>query len=463
MYLISVFIYLGILIGIGWYWSRFARTQDDFMVAGRNLSAKVLVGTLLATWMGSGSIIGGAGLAYTHGFASLWFNAGVWIAIILLAVIAPRARALEQYTIPDLLEIRYSRHTRILGTIITVIAYTAIASYQFKAGGMVLNVLTGIPSGTGIIITALFVIFYTALAGLISVAYTDVANGIVMTVGFVLVLPFLLDTAGGWNAVATTLPPDRFEVFGKLSPAEAIGFALPTLLLILGEANIYQRFFAAKDAATARRSVYGWMAGTIFLETIIVVVAVIGSACYAGINPEQIIVHSVNHGIPPAIGIVLLAAIVAVIISTADSFLLISATNIVRDFQVFFPGRGTTARHPILMLRSMVVLLGLFALFQSWLFPTVLEMAIYAYTIYGAGITPLLLGAFFWKRGNEKGASAALIGGTLVTLVHSSSGLFPDVPLVYPALAVALILFFTVSYIAAPPKREQLSPFFDRK
>ncbi|RKX25440.1 MAG: hypothetical protein DRP46_11975 [Candidatus Zixiibacteriota bacterium] len=136
LYFWVIIAYLVVLIGVGAYRAKFVRTQDDFMVAGRKLSAKVLVGTLLATWIGSGSIIAGAGLAYDKGFPALWFDAGVWAALIILFLIAPRARRFGQYTVPDILEARYNKYARLLGTIVTIIAYTAIVSYQFRAGGV---------------------------------------------------------------------------------------------------------------------------------------------------------------------------------------------------------------------------------------------------------------------------------------------------------------------------------------
>ena len=242
IYFWAILIYLLILIGVGAIRSRSVKTQTDFMVAGRRLPAAVLVGTLLATWIGSGSIIAGAGLSYNKGFAALWFDAGVWVAIVVLYFVAARARKLAQFTVPDLLEIRYNKVARILGSLTTIIAYTAIVSYQFKAGGMVLNMVAGIPVDQGIILTAVFVIAYTALAGMISVAYTDVVNGVVLLLGFIIGFPFLLKLAGGWGNVVATLPPDRFQVLGTMTIWEALGYSLPTMLLLLGESNMYQRF-----------------------------------------------------------------------------------------------------------------------------------------------------------------------------------------------------------------------------
>ena len=133
VYFWVIIAYLMILIGVGAYRAKLVKTQDDFMVAGRRLSAKVLVGTLLATWIGSGSIIAGAGLAYDKGFSALWFDAGVWAALIVLYLIAPKARRFAQYTVPDILEARYNKYARVLGTIVTIIAYTAIVRYELES------------------------------------------------------------------------------------------------------------------------------------------------------------------------------------------------------------------------------------------------------------------------------------------------------------------------------------------
>jgi len=459
IYFWTIIIYLIILIVIGAWRSGQVKTQDDFMVAGRRLSAKVLVGTLLATWIGSGSIIGGAGLAYNKGFSALWFDAGVWIAIVVLYFIAGRVRAFGQYTVPDILESRYNKYARILGTIVTVIAYTAIVSYQFRAGGMVLNLVTGISVDSGIIITAVFVIGYTVLAGLVSVAYTDVANGIMMTIGLFIALPFLISGGGGWSAIASRLPETHFQPLGNMTLMEAIGYSLPTMLLLLGESGMYQRFFSARDEGTARRSVIGWIAGTIVIETLIVVLAVIGAGIFTEIDSEMVILHSVKAGLPVAIGCLCLAAIVAVIVSTADSFLLVPSTNIIRDVYQRFVNPDASQKQIVLYSRIVVVLLGIFAFAQVRFFTRVLEMALYAYTMYGVGITPAVMGAFFWKRANAYGGVSSIAGGMTVTLIWEIGGQPYEIPTVYPALAASLLGLIVVSLATKKPPDEKWRPF----
>ena len=462
IYFWSILIYLLILIGVGAILSRRVKTQTDFMVAGRKLSAPVLVGTLLATWIGSGSIIAGAGLSFEKGFSALWFDAGVWVAIIVLYFIAGRARKLAQFTVPDILEIRYNKYARILGSLTTIIAYTAIVSYQFKAGGMVLNMVVGIPVDQGIILTAVFVIAYTALAGMFSVAYTDVVNGVVLVVGFIIGLPFLLKLAGGWASVTATLSPDRFQILGTMTIWEALGYSLPTMLLLLGESNMYQRFFSARDEKAARSSVLGWISGTIFVETLIVVLAIIGSSIFLDINPESVILHSVRHGLSPVIGCVLLAAIVAVIVSTADSFLLVPSTNIMRDIYQRFINPNVSQRKMVLYSRLLVIGLGIIAFIQVKFFTTVLAMALYAYTMYGVGITPATLAAFFWKRATPTGGVCSIASGMVTTIVWELLKKPFDIPTVYPALILSVSSLIIISLLTPKPKEENWRPFFQK-
>jgi SSS family solute:Na+ symporter/sodium/proline symporter len=463
LYFWAILAYLILLIGVGAWRSRRVKTQEDFMVAGRKLSAFVLVGTLLATWIGSGSLIAGAGLAYSRGFAALWFDAGVWLAIIVLYLVAPRVRRFAQFTVPDILEARYNAAARVLGTIVTIVAYTAIVSYQFRAGGMVLNLVTGIPVDEGIVITALFVVGYTVLAGMISVAYTDVVNGVIMVVGLTIALPYLLWHGGGWTEIASNLPETHFAPLGEMRLIEALGYMLPTMLLLLGESGMYQRFFSAKDEATARRSVIGWIGGTIFLETLIVFIAIIGAGQFLDIDPEMVILHSVRHGVPPVIGCILLAAIVAAIVSTADSFLLVPATNVMRDVYQRFIDPDVSQPRMVLLTRVTVVALGVVAFLQVWAFTSVLEMAIYAYTMYGVGITPALLAAFFWKRASVAAGVGSIVAGMGVTVVWEVLQQPWDIPTVLPALVLSVVAMVVITVVSAPPSPAKLAALQGRR
>src|SRR6202012_3310298 len=176
------------------------RSKADFLVAGRTLPAFVLIFTLLSSWIGSGSLLGGAENAYKHGFAALWQAGGGWAGLLLVYFIAPRARHFAKFTIPDLLEARYSQTARVLGVIAILFAYTAIASYQLIGGGDILHLVfpAVISPELGRYIMAAFVIVFTAIAGMSSVAYMDVVIGMLATVTMIVALPFLIHAAGGW-------------------------------------------------------------------------------------------------------------------------------------------------------------------------------------------------------------------------------------------------------------------------
>ena len=143
--LYAILAYLAVLVGLGLLHATRLKTGDDFLVAGRTLPAHVLVFTLLATWIGSGSLFGGAGLGYRAGFPALWQSAGAWTGIALVYFLAHRVRRIAKYTMPDILELRYGAAARVLGTIVVVIAYTTIAAYQFRGGG---RLLTSWPAST---------------------------------------------------------------------------------------------------------------------------------------------------------------------------------------------------------------------------------------------------------------------------------------------------------------------------
>jgi SSS family solute:Na+ symporter/sodium/proline symporter len=454
--------YLGLLIGISIWISRRVKTQEDFMVAGRRLTWPILVGTLLATWIGSGSIFGGGTLGFEQGFAALWQPAGAWVGIVIIYFVAGRARRFGQFTVPDLMEARYNVGARVLATIATILSYTIIVSYQFRGGGIVLNlVMPDLSYRDGVLITAIFATAFTVFAGLMSVAYTDIANGIVIFTSLVLAVPALIRSAGGWSAVRAGLDPSHFSLLGTMSLQQALGFFLPTMFLLLGNANMYQRFFAARDEREARRSVVGWIVGVIIVETLVITLAVVGSSM-PGLNaledPSGIIPAIAREGLPVAIGCLLLSAIIAIIISTADSFLLVPATNLVRDIYQRFIDPRASEKRILLLSRIAVLLLGVLAFIMTYFFQRILDAVVAAYTIYGAAITPALLAIFFWRRATAAGGSASILAGLLVGVgwelwrfMRLGGERFPmDIETIYSALLASILALVVVSLLTRP-------------
>ena len=453
------------------------KTKADYLVAGRSLPAFVLVFTLLSSWIGSGSLLGGAENAYKHGFAALWLGGGGWAGLALIYFIAPRARKFAQFTIPDLLESRYNQTARVLGVIAVLFTYTAITSYQFIGGGDILHLIfPQVTAREGQFILAGFVIVFTAIAGMGSVAYMDVVIGLLATVTMITALPVLVHLAGGWSGVHAALPATHFEWFGDLSGVQAMELFLPTCLLMLGNQSMYQKFFSAKSEKDATRATLGWIVGTVILESVIVAIAVAGSALYrtgeVHERPREILAYTAIHSFggwsgskPLAIlGALLVGAIFAKVVSTANNYLFSPATNLVNDVFVRYLKPKASNKQVLMVSRLMVVGLGLWALWQSLGTTSVLKKSLYAYTIYSAALTPVILAAFFWRRATAKGAVASIAAGTVVTV--GWDWLTPHLPAVVaardailPALVASLLCLFAVSLLTQRPTEMQLRPF----
>jgi SSS family solute:Na+ symporter/sodium/proline symporter len=450
------------------------KTRADYLVAGRSLPAFVLVFTLLSSWIGSGSLLGGAENAYQHGFVALWQAGGGWAGLLLIYFIAPRARKFAQFTIPDLLETRYNQTARVLGVIAILLTYTAITSYQFIGGGDILHLIFPqvITPILGRYILAAFVILFTAIAGMSSVAYMDLFIGLLATTTMCIALPVLVHRAGGWPAVHAALPASHFQLFGDLNFIRCLELFLPTCLLLLGNQSMYQKFFSARSEKDARRAVVGWIIGTIILETVIVAIAVTGSALFptgeVSKAPREILAYCGLHGFSdgsPALrllGALLMGAIFAKIISTANNWLFSPATNLVNDIYVRYLYPNASNKKILMVSRLMVVLLGIWSLIQSLGTESVLKKALYAYTIYSAALTPVILAAFFWRRATAAAAVASIAIGTVVTV--SWQWVAPHLPpaighrdAIFPALLASLLGLAVISLMTAPPSSQQLA------
>jgi Na+/proline symporter len=172
-----------------------------------------------------------------------------------------------------------------------------------------------------------------------------------------------------------------------------------------------------------------------------------------------------HKGVPVVIGCALMAAIMAIIISTANSFLLVPATNVVRDIYQRFINPDLPDKKMILFSRLVVIALGFLAYMLISFFPRILDAAYAAYTIYGAGITPALMAVFFWKRATITGGVSSILGGMTITIIweviNKVQGHLPlGIPAVYPALLCSVALLIFVSLAGSKPSPNKWQPFF---
>jgi SSS family solute:Na+ symporter/sodium/proline symporter len=483
-----VILYPLILLGISLWRARALTSHDDFTVAGRSVPVYMLVGTLVCTWIGSGSLFGASGLAYRTGISELWFSSGAWAGLIVAYFLAPRVRRIADYTVPDLLERRYNATARVLGTIVIILAYVAIASYQFRGGGWILAIVTdgAITPLQGMLITAAAIVLFTALAGMVSIVSVDIFNGIAITVGVFLALPYMVWKLGGIGGVIDRLPAEHLTVLGGHNMLWVVGIAMPTFLLLLGESGMYQKFFSAKDENAARKAVAGMVIGVVLIEAALAFLAITGRAA----NPdllgtseiigraasETVILDIARNQLPLAMGAIVLAAGIAIVLSTGNTFLLVPSTNASRDIYQRFINPDADEKKMLIIQRACIVAFGVIGLLLQTQFDQVLELALYAYSLVGASLTPALLAAFMWKRVTPQGGTACVAGGFVTVIglvVMSRLGVPMSLTLggtefdfassdyvVIPAALVTIGLLVIVSLLTPESPKEKWQAFF---
>ena len=239
---------------------------------------------------------------------------------------------------------------------------------------------------------------------------------------------------------------------------------------MLGNQSMYQKFFSAKSEKDATRAVVGWFVGILVLETVIVALAVVGSALFrtgeVSEQPRELLAFTALHGLPKVLGAVMVGAIFAKVISTANNYLFSPATNLINDVYVRYVRPDASNRTILLVSRGLVVLLGVWSLWQALGTGSVRAKALYAYTIYSAALTPVILAAFFWRRATAAGAVASIAAGTVVTVFWDSGWVKTALPkivserdAIFPALAASLVGLFLVSVLTERPSEAQLAPF----
>ena len=209
----------------------------------------------------------------------------------------------------------------------------------------------------------------------------------------------------------------------------------------------------------------GWIIGTITLETLLVVVAVIASAKLHTDKPREIIPLTAKQALPSLLGAILLGGVFAKVISTANNYLFSPATNLIHDIYARFINPFASERRKLVMSRIIVVVLGVFAILQAAQFESVLKASLYAYTVYGAAVTPTVMAVFFWRRTTTAGAITSILLGTVVTVAweliqqFGPSAIQNDirtVDAVYPALLTSVVSLISVSLLTPRPSSAQL-------
>lgn len=456
-YIIAIGAYLFLLMIYGLVIAhKKVKTADDMVTGGHRIPFIILVGSLLATWCGGGGITGNASIIYNGGpwVGAITFAAPP-IGIILLYFIAGKVRKSNKVTVPEIMGARYGQSASIISAVCVMLAYVGVLATQLKAAADILVLLCSssgveISRGLALVICTTIIVVITVGGGLVSVAYSDAISALIMIGGFFIAIPILISVA---NAQGAVLPPEKTTLTGGMSGWEVLGYFLPSLALMLGDQNMLQRFASAKNSTEAKKSNIGMFIGEILVIVSIIAVVTQAARLYPTLDtPSNVIFQVSVDYLPMAFGALIMCACMAFIVTTADSYLLSSATNLTNDIYVKYIRKDATDKQKMLVLRGTIVVFSVIAVALTLYFPTVLSLQMTAYTMYGAAITPAILFALFSKKVTPAAGIAGILVGGLATIVWTLMGTPYGIQCAIVAVPASVIAILVVS--AVTPKGE---------
>lgn len=461
-YAFLILLYVIAMLGIGIYASKRIKTMDDFALAGRKLSTPVLVGTLVASLVGGATVVGWTGSFYTLGI-DWWMTFVGLVAGLCLAAffMAERSRRLEQYTLPDLLGLRYDRKTKTVGSLMIIIGDIALTCVQIMAVGGILTTFLNIPRVIGLSLGTVVFIAIAFFGGMLGVALTDAIQSLVIIVGLVLGALFAVQHAGGLSSITSTLPDNYFTLFSNIKPFDGIGNALAILgTIAVWQSIIFSRVFAAKDPKTAKKSVlilipmFGIAAICIFFMGMSAR-AIFGDSLAASNVFASVTTQVMN----PAMATLLLAVVIGALLTTTNSILLSISINITRDFYQQYIAPKADDKKLVNVARGSVLIVGILAYLMALLMPDIVSAIVFTYTMYSAALLIPLYGGYMWKRANSVGGFWGIISGAVVAVVwHFSGKPFGLHPMLPAALASGIALVLG-SLVTDKPTEDQLKVF----
>jgi SSS family solute:Na+ symporter len=453
-------VYFLAIIGIGVWSKRRAGSQNGFFVAHRQGTLLLITGSLVATAIGGSATVGMAGLGFRQGLTGAWWLLVGSIGLVILGVFfARRVRGAALYTLPELVERQYDRRMSLSASILIVVAWVGVVAGQIVAAGTVLSIL-GIGSvAFWMTVFTIVCVAYAILGGQFSIIRTDVFQTVILFLGIFTALALVFSQVGGLNGLKASLPPGYFSF--PTSP-EFDWKMLLSFLILVGATyvvgpDMYSRLFCAKGEKTAQRSAILSAFLFIPLAFAIIFIGMSAKVLYPEIAAEGAFPQVITSVLSPRLSGLILAALVAALMSSADTCLLTQGVILTEDIiKRVYP--ALDERKTILLTRLSLVGLGLVALGLALALKGVISSLLFAYTIFTCGLVVPVVAGFYKEKlkVTPRGALAALIGGGVVGLLGKVPGL--DIPLKEDlgliGFAVSAVLLFSVSFL--DPKR--LSP-----
>ena len=402
---------------VGYYFIKRARSADEYIVAGKQIDISVYVATMVATGIGGGNFIGQIGQIYGTGLVLMPSKIAFILCQLLIAMfLAEKIRNRSGYTAPDVLGQTYGKVSQVLGGLCSMIYLMGTGpALQTIALGTILNVVLGVPYEVGAIVAMCVIVFYTYSSGLWGVAMTDYIQFIIMGVGTAVAVLFALNNVGGWEGVAARLPESYFtmktDVIAMIELTLVI--AIPTLI----DGNRYQRFYAAKDAGVARRGYYIACIPWYLIIVLLFTIGYISAATLPDVPRDKVFITFLLHSLPMGIKGLVFSALIAAIMSTADSYILAAATNFSEDIYKNVINPNASDQQMVTITRRAVLGISVVGLALALLLPSVMGVWTWASTAYVGGCFVPMMAALFY------GGRKAPLAGLLTILAGSGSGL----------------------------------------
>ena len=505
--------YLALMLFIGFLFSNKQENMGDYYLGGRKMNKWVVALSAQASDMSGWLLMGLPGAIYLGGFSEAWIGIGLLIGTYLnWKIVAQRLRTYSQkcgdsITIPDFINNRFRDKTgiaRIIAALIILVFFTFYTASGFVSCAKLFTTTFGIPetieclggmSGYSLClwIGALVVVAYTLLGGYMAVCWTDFIQGTLMFVAIVLVPAVVVCNAGGFASTVDQLNeinPYLQSLFTSATTAKATGFiglasCLAWGLGYFGMPHILVRFMSIDNPAEvkgSRRIAMTWVTISLAAATVIGLVFHLYlkqkglTLADVGGDPEKmfmIMINGIFHTgfLTRVFAGILLSAIMAAIMSTADSQLLVSASSFSNDFYKVLLRKKASNKELILVSRLAVLAVAVVAIImamntQSEFFKVVMKMVSFAWAGFGAAFGPLILCALFWRRTNLAGAIAGMVTGAAVCFVWKF--LLADYASAYPIFALyelapgfllSFIVTVVVSLVTKKPSEEMTKEF----
>lgn len=478
--ILSIVVYMIGMLLIGYFAYKRTSNLTDYMLGGRNLGPAVTALSAGASDMSGWLLMGLPGAMYATGLNSGWIVVGLTTGAYLnWLFVAPRLRTYTEIadnsiTIPDYFESRFkdrSRLLRITSAVVIVIFFTFYASSGMVAGGELFKSAFHLNYTLGIVITAGVVIAYTLFGGFLAVSWTDFVQGTIMFIALILVPIVTIISIGGLDSTFSeirSIDPTYLNAFEGTSVIGIISL-LAWGLGYFGQPHIIVRFMAitnVKEVKKARRIGMGWM---IFSIVGAMITGLFGIAYFslnggAIDNPETVFILLSEVLFHPIITGFLLAAILAAVMSTISSQLLVTSSALTEDFYKAFFRRSASDKELVLIGRLSVLVISVIALILA-LHPseTILNLVGYAWAGFGAAFGPVVLLSLYWKRMTKWGALLGIIVGALTVIIWEQIPAFDAVYEIIPGFIACAIAIIVVSLITAKPSAEIEKEFNEAK